>query len=61
MKTNGKATAASVETAKAYYKLLKAQQRALPLADRWTMGAALRAAKAAAYVEIELLGFGLTS
>jgi hypothetical protein len=51
-------TTVTVEAYKRRYRELQAQQRALPLSEQWTMGAALRDAKARAYVAIEALRFG---
>jgi hypothetical protein len=45
--------------AKARYRHLKAQQRAMPVEDQWRLGPALKEAKAAAYIEIEYERLGL--
>lgn len=48
-------TPASVESYKRRYRELVRQQRALPLSEQWTMGNAVKDAKARALVAIEAL------
>lgn len=51
-------TPATVETHKARYRDLVRQQRALPVAEQWKMGSAVKDAKARAYVAAEALRLG---
>lgn len=50
---------AEAEAAKARYRRLVAQQRAMPVEDQWKMGSAVRDAKARAYVALEQERLGL--
>ena len=54
----GKTTDREVESAKADYRRLVIAQRKLPLEEQWTMGPAIRHAKARALMLIEALRLG---